>query len=71
MGCNVRDDFRKSSCTASEVQVMTHMLRCDVVRPAVLYLGRNGNEIEMHGLTVNTGFLENSSLSSNLNILSS
>ena len=42
---------------------------CDVLRPTVLYLGRNLDEMEIIELTFNTEFHENSSLSSNLNIL--
>jgi hypothetical protein len=69
MVCNVRTDFHLSSCTGSQVHVTTHKLHCDVIRPTVLCLGRNVDEMEMLGLTFNTEFHENSSLFSNLNIL--
>jgi hypothetical protein len=61
--------FVKVGALVQKVHVMTHKLHCYVVMPTVLYLGRNVDEMEMLGLTFNTEFRENSSLSSNFNIL--
>jgi hypothetical protein len=55
----------KVRALVQQVQVMTQKLHYDVV-----CLGRNADEMEMRGLTFNTEFNENPSLSSNLNILS-
>jgi len=52
------------------VQIMTHKLHCYVIRPTVLYLGRNVDEMQMRGLIFNAEFHENLSLSSNFNISS-
>ena len=62
--------FVKVRVLVRNVQIMTHKLHCDVIRPTVLYLGMNVDEMHIRGLTFSTEFHEKSSLSSNLNILS-
>jgi len=39
--------FMKVRALIQKVQVMTPKLHCDVVKPTVLYFGRNVGEMEM------------------------